>query len=249
MIKTEAEIAADKERSQQMKDEKEKLSKDRKDRMRELEKRSVMLAKKTDLEVAEIAKKQAVRNMAEKKLDLNSDVVKLLNSMAKRASAFTIRDQQLEEKARIADIEKEYDDRINMLIEIDRLKDIQRREEEENAKRLKRVEDRKVINEQIDDRQRSRMLALEAREQENQAMRGLMKKYADEDANLTAQKLAERENSRKAVLRANADAIERKKQAKEAEKKELEDIIIYQTLKDHELLRREVGIFLHFLYI
>mmetsp|Transcript_29954 Transcript_29954/g.50114 ORF Transcript_29954/g.50114 Transcript_29954/m.50114 type:complete len:488 (+) Transcript_29954:19-1482(+) len=239
VIKSEAEIQADKERAERIKEEKEKLSKERKDRMKELEKRSVLLAKKSDVEVAVEAKKAALRAMAEKKLTSNSDTVKLLNSMAQRAIAFTIRDQQLEEKDRLASIEKEFDARMDVEIEIDRLKDIKRREEEEVYKKTKRVEDRKTINEQIAGRQRQRMLALEAREQENQAMRSLMQKYKDEDAVAAAEKAVTMEASRKAVLRANAEAIERKKLAREAEMKEMEDILIYQALKDRELAKRE----------
>jgi hypothetical protein len=221
VIKTDAEIQADREQAELLKEQREKLSKERKDRMKELEKRSVLLAKKSDVEIAEIAKKQAIRNMAEKKLDMNADVVKLLNSMAQRATAFTIRDQQLEEKERLAKIEKEYDERMDVRIEIERVQDIMRREEDEKAKKTKRFEDRKVINEQIAARERMRMLSLEAREQENQAMRNVMEK------------------SRKAVLLANADAIARKQMAREMEKKEMEDILIYQALKDQELAKRE----------
>ncbi len=207
--------------------------------MKELEKRSVMLAKKSDVEIAEIARNKAIRNMAEKKLDENADVVKLLNSMAQRATAFTIRDQQLEEKERLAKLEKEYDERLDVMIEIDRVQDIMKREHEEQYRKTKRVEDRKVINEQIAARERMRMLSLEAREQENQAMRNMMKRYEDEDRTQAAARAIEMEKSRKAVLLANADAIERKKQAREMEKKEMEDILIYQALKDQELARRE----------
>lgn len=99
--------------------------------MRELEKKAEKLAKKSDMELAEIARKQALREMAEKQIDDNSDVVKLLNSMAQRAAAFTIRDQQLEEKHRLESIEKEIDKRKDVEMEVDRIKDIQRREEEE----------------------------------------------------------------------------------------------------------------------
>lgn len=208
-------------------------------KMKELEKRSVLLAKKSDIELAEIAKKQALKDKAEKKLTSNSDAVKLLNSMAQRAIAFTIRDQQLEEKARLEKIEKEHEDKINILIEIDRIKDIQHREEEEAYKKFKRVDDRKVINHQIAERERERMLAIEAREQENQAMRNLMQRYQDEDAENSARRAIEMEKSRKAVIVANAQAIERKKLARDAEKKEMEDILIYQALKDKELAKRE----------
>jgi len=239
VIKSEAEIQADREYAERMKEEKDKLSKDRKDRMKVLEKRSQLLAKKSDVEVAEAAKKNAIRSQAEKKLDSNSDVVKLLNSMAQRAIAFTIRDQQLEEKDRLAAIEKEFDSRMDVVIEIDRLKDIKQREEESKFKQTKRVEDRKTINEQIAGRQRQRMLQLEAREQENQAMRGLMKKYESEDAITAANKAVVMEKSRAAVLLANDQAIQRKKAARDLEKKEMDDILVYQALKDQELSRRD----------
>lgn len=216
-----------------------KKSKERKDRMRELEKRAEQLAKKSDVEIAEIARKQAIREMAEKQIDYNNDVVKLLNSMAQRAAAFTIRDQQLEEKHRIESLQKEIDQRKNVEIELDRLKDIQRREEEERYKKVKRVEDRKVIDEQIEARQRARLLSLEAREQENQSMRNLMKRYEDEDRLNAERRQVEIEKSRVEVIRANEDAIRRKKEAKLREKKEMEDILIYQAMKDAELAKRE----------
>lgn len=98
VIKTEQEIQADREEAQRIKEERDKLSKQRKDRMKELEKRAVLLAKKSDSEVAEIAKKQQIREAAEKQIDDSLDAVKLLNSMAARATAYSIRDQQLEEK-------------------------------------------------------------------------------------------------------------------------------------------------------
>jgi hypothetical protein len=207
--------------------------------MKELEQRSVLLAKKTDIELAEMSKQQAIREAAEKKLVSNADPVKLLNSMAQRAIAFTIRDQQLEEKRRLEQIEKEHEDRMNIIVEIDRVKDIKRREEEESYKKAKRIEDRKVINQQIAERERERMLALEAREQENLAMRNLMKKYKDEDTNDAIKKSHEMEESRKAIIIANERAIELKKLAKEAERKELDDILLYQSLKDKEIARRE----------
>jgi len=47
------------------------------------------------------------------------------------------------------------------------------------------------------------------------------------------------ERSRAEVIAANEDAIRRKREARLAEKKEMEDILIYQALKDAELAKRE----------
>lgn len=208
-------------------------------KMLELEKRAAALAKKSDMEIADIARKDALKAMAAEQMDQNSDVVKMLNSIAMKAAAYSIRDKQLEDKKRIEEQEKEFDRRMDVMIEMDRLKDIQRREQEEIFKRTKRVEDRKVINEQIDQRQRQRMLALEAREQENQAMRNLMKKYEDEDAKNAALRQIEIEKSKVEVVAANEEAIRRKREAREREKKEMEDILLYQAMKDAELAKRE----------
>lgn len=251
-------MQADREYALKLKEERDKLSKERKDRMKELEKKAVLMAKKSDWEVQEIAKKDALRAYAEKQLDENNDVVKLLNSMAQRAVAYSIRDQQLEEKERLAHLEREADKRTDMLIEIDRycgppsknlitlsnilihrLKELQRREQEEKEKKAKRLTDRLVINEQIAQRERARMLQMEAREQENQNMRTLMKKYEEEDAVAAAKRAVQIEKSREEVMIANADAIRRKKEAREKEKQEMEDILMYQALKDAELQKRE----------
>lgn len=239
VIKSEAELIAEREMAETIKAEKEKKAKERKEKMRELEKRAALLAKKSDIEVAEESKRQTIRDLAAEKIDQNSDVVKLMNSMAQRAAAFTIRDQQKEDKKRVEESQKEIDERMNVMVEIDRLKDIQQREEEEKYKKIKRVEDRKVINDQIAFREKQKLLQLEAREQENVGMRKLMERYADEDQRVMERKKVEIEKSRVEVVRANEDAIRRKREARDLERKEMEDMLIYQAQKDAELARRE----------
>ena len=171
-IKTAMDIEEERRRFEQQKQEKEKIARDRKTKMRELEKRALKLIKKSDEQIAQEAREDAVRNMAAIKRDGESDVVKLLSSMATRAAAFTIRDKQLEEKKQREHVEEEYERRMDILMELDRVKvcrvclfgvpgglcpvlpslilyadriqDIQRREAEDAEKIYKRVEDRKV---------------------------------------------------------------------------------------------------------
>lgn len=239
IIKTEADLAEEREQAMRAREEKERKARDRIARMKELEKRAAQLSKKSDEEIAAEARKQAIRDAAGKQRDQNSDVVKMLNSMAQRAAAYSIRDQQLEEKHRLAEIEKQIEKRQDLLVEMDRITEIQKREQEEAEKRRKRFDDRKVITEQIEMRERQRMLELEAREQENLAMRSLMKKYEDEDAVTAERRQRAIEQSRLEVIKANEDAIRRKRDAKEAEKKEVEDLLLYQAMKDAELAKRE----------
>ena len=238
-IKTPIEEAQEKAWLLEQKEEREKKSKARKDRMKELEKKSEAMAKKSDIEVANIARNEAIRAMASQKIDENSDMVKLLTSLAARASAFTIRDAQLVEKEDRERKEDEYTRAMDMEMEIDRLRDLQRREKEESEKRAKRIEDRKVITEQMEYRKRMKLLAGEAREQENMAMRELAKKYSADDKEAARIRAIEIEKSRKEVLLANEESLRRKREARELEKKEVQDILIYQQLKDAEMLKRE----------
>jgi cell division protein FtsL len=62
-----------------------------------------------------------------------------------------------------------------------RSQDIRRKEAEFSEKAMKRRDDRKWINLQIQQNERTRMLELESREQENVAMRSMMAKYKQED--------------------------------------------------------------------
>jgi len=238
-IKTEEELRQEREAALRQQEEREKISRDRKARMIALEEKAKKNAKKSDAELAKAARDQAIREMAEEKLVDETDLVKMLTTLGARAAAFTIRDRQLEEKKKREEAELEYDRRLDMMMEVDRLKDLQRRDEEENYKRSKRFEDRKVITEQIEERRRMKLIAAEAREQENIAMRNMIQKYAEEDKRTAEKRRAEVERSRLEVLAANEKAIQRKKDAKLQEKMEMDEILRYQAQRDAELARRE----------
>jgi hypothetical protein len=166
-------------------------------------------------------------------------VFKVLTSMSARAVAFTLREKQLEEKHQREEAEREYDRSLDIVMEIDRIKDIEKREREELYKRAKRIEDRKVITEQMEQRQTVKLLAAELREQENHAMRSLMKKYENEEEETAAKRKITIEKSRAEVKAANESAIQRKLDAKLLQKKEMEDILIYQAQRDAALAKRE----------
>jgi hypothetical protein len=236
---TEAQLQADRERALELKAAKERKAAERKTRMKELEKKALASAKKSDSEVAEESRAATLRALAQEKVDKNSDVVKMLNSMSARAIAFTVRDRQMHELEERERTQAEIDRRLDILMEIDRLKDLDRRESEEREKITKRAKDREVITEQIKVREKMRLLELEAREQEGVAMRSTMAKHLEEDKRNAEIRQKEVEKSRAEVALANAASIEGKKAAKQAAKKEMEDILIYQAMKDAELAKRE----------
>ncbi|CAM9833404.1 unnamed protein product [Heterosigma akashiwo] len=177
VLKTEQDLINEREAAEAEREIKERKAMARKKKMLEMEAEAKAKAKKSDLEVEKIARDQQIRQMAEAKMTEETDLVKLLNTLGARAAAFTIRDQQLENKKRQEESELEYERRMEMLMELNRLKDLQRQEAEEAAKAAKRVEDRRVIEEQIAAREKRKLLAEEAREQENKAMLAQLQKF------------------------------------------------------------------------
>lgn len=239
LIQTEEQILEEKARREAIKAEKEKKARDRKAKMIALEDVAKKKAQKTESQLIKEARDQAIRDMAEEKRIDGTDVVKLLNTLGTRAAAFTIRDVQKQDKIRREQVESEHERRLDMMMEVDRIKDLQRREEEEEIKRSKRHEDRKVITEQIEERRRMKLIAAEAREQENMAMRRMVEKYAEDDRIAAIKRQKEIERSRLEVIAANENAIARKKEAKQREIDEMNDVLRYQAEQDAKMAARE----------
>ena len=118
-------------------------------------------------------KANSAKNGRKANTEQSQDVVKLLDSCFQRAAAFTVRDKQLKEKELEEKREKDYERMMEVSMEVNRLKDIEAREKEEEARNRKRVQDRKVIEHQIRERQHQRLLQDEARDQENKTMLSL----------------------------------------------------------------------------
>jgi hypothetical protein len=226
-------------RAKELRDAKEKKSRERKEHMKRLQLESSDPKFLTDSDAIENMRQQAIKQAAAEKIDQNKDVIKLLNSLSSRAIAFTIRDKQLEDKHRRESLENEYTRRMDMIMELDRLKDLKAREELESWKASKRVEDRKTITSQMEEKSHARLLEKEAKEQENMAMRNLMKRYEDEEEANGKRRKEAIEMSKIEIITANDDAIRRKREAKDREKKDVEEALLYLALKDAEMAKRE----------
>ena len=238
-IRTAADVQREREEVEAAQEEKHRQARARKERMLKLEESAKAKARKSDMELDREARKGAVRAMADKALDENLDLVKMLNTLGARAAAFTIRDQQLEEKQHLDAKKREYEERMDVLMEIDRLTDLRKRDSIETHRRLKRVEDRKVIVEQIQARTKKKLLEEELLEQENQGMLALVAKYKREDYEQEVKHREEVVLARQEVMAANEAAIRRKELAKQREREEEESILLYQARKDDALRARE----------
>mmetsp|Transcript_16397 Transcript_16397/g.30661 ORF Transcript_16397/g.30661 Transcript_16397/m.30661 type:complete len:489 (-) Transcript_16397:98-1564(-) len=239
VLKSAADEEADLQKLEAIRAEKEKISRARKAKMMALEDEAKRKAKKSASEEISEARAQAIRKQAQEKIDQQNDLVKLLNTYSQRAMAFTIRDQQMADKHRRDAMEGEYEKRMDIAMEIDRLKELSAREKQENAKLSKRISDRSVIIDQIEARKKNKILQEEAREQENKQMLQTIKKYEEEDAVAAKKREEDIAKSRIEVIKANKASIEAKKNNKLREKEEVDMILAYQAKQDAKMRARE----------
>ncbi|GMI43222.1 hypothetical protein TrCOL_g2613 [Triparma columacea] len=239
ILRSQAEEDAEAARIEAIRAEKEQVARARKARMIKMEDEAKAKTKKSQSEEISEQRAQAIRKMAVEKIDQQNDLVKLLNTYSQRAMAFTIRDQQMADRHRREAMEAEYEKRMDIAMEIDRLKELAAREKEENSKLSKRIEDRSVIIDQIEARKKMKILQEEAREQENKQMLQTIKKYEEEDKIAAEKKEVEIAKARVEVIKANKDAINAKKHLKLREKEEVEMILAYQAKQDEKMRQRE----------
>ncbi len=185
------------------------------------------------------ADKDLIRRQAQETIDKDENISKLLNTCSQRAAAFAVRDKQLKDKKEREKQEREYERIMDISMEVDRLKEISRREEEENAKIRKRVSDRKVIEQQIEERRLQRLLAEKNKDVENKNMLELIKKRKAEEEELEKKRKEEAQALRLDTLKMNEEAVKQKLAMKEIEKEEEEIILAFQAQRDEDMRKRE----------
>ena len=179
------------------------------------------------------------KNEIKVKTEQSQDVVKLLDSCFQRASAFTIRDKQLKEKELKKKLERDYERMMEVSMEVNRLKDIEAREKEDEVRIKKRLQDRKVIEDQIRERRHQRLLQDEARDQENKVMLAKIKSFQEEDEKRIKERKEAAKKAQKEVIERNKDILKEREAKKALEKEEDERILVYQLEKEETMKRRE----------
>eukprot|EP00455_Lapot_gusevi_P029409 TRINITY_DN3149_c0_g6_i1.p1 TRINITY_DN3149_c0_g6~~TRINITY_DN3149_c0_g6_i1.p1 ORF type:complete len:359 (+),score=98.14 TRINITY_DN3149_c0_g6_i1:150-1226(+) len=150
-----------------------------------------------------------------------------MNQVMLYAKCVTVRDAQVQEKSAISADRSEEERKMDMAMELERLKALRMYEERE----LKRVEDRKkgaaVIRAQIEEREQERLRRLELKQQEQDAMLRHIDRMKDEDR---AESIKKKEGSRRLmeeVALANAEQIRLKNRQQEMEREEELQIASY----------------------
>ncbi len=219
-----------------------RISEEQKERARERARARKEHMIKLDLEVNEknkLAKKESKQPQVQKNEQKSEDIIKQLKTCKQRAAAFAIRDQQIQDKEIREKEERDYERLMDLEMEMDRLKDLQTREHEKEAKLKKRIADRKVIEDQIKERQHHRLLQEEARDQENRKMLETMKRYEREDATKALQRKEDAKKAKEEIIMYNEQILAGREAAKAFEKKEEEMIVQYLAQREEVLRKRE----------
>ena len=196
-------------------------------------------------ELEKAAAKAAELQQARRKQDENIDEVKRMNQVMLYAKCVTVRDAQVLEKKAISAEKSEDERRIDMAMELERLKALRMYEERE----VKRIEDRKkgaaVICAQIEEREQERLRKLELKQQEQEAMLRHIERMKEEDLKETIKKKDASRRLMEDVALANAEQIRLKARQHEMEQEEERQIAEYireKQLREQAAVEEQIHI-------
>lgn len=215
------------------------VAKQRKEHMVKLSEEAARRAPKSEIEQIFAAEKEQTLRRANVLKDQAHDSVKLMKTLGARAQAFTIRDQQLKVKSELEDEHHVYDEKMNMRMEIERLEGLKRQEEIDETKKTKRYADRKVLEDQIEERRRQREKEAGVIAQEAAEMLAKIKQQQEEEAEKERQKAARAQKTMEEIKHFNDDTQARKMELKRQQKDEEDRILAYQLKKAEDQRRQE----------
>ena len=182
----------------------------------------------------------AARNRAEVQMDEAMDEVKTMNRMMLYSKCVTIRDAQLEEKKHIKAEAQEEERRMDLAMEIERIKALDEYEAREAARREARLAGAAVLMKQIEDRARERTRQEELLDMDRRQMLSEIQRMKDEDAEEARRRREGGAALLADVAQANAAQLERKREAREFEREEDARIAAYLAERDRREIEAEL---------
>ncbi len=170
-------------------------------------------------------KNETLLTKAQKAMDEELDDVKHMNKMVHYAKCATIRDKQLEEAKELEKLKKEDDQRMDIMMEIERLKALKFHEEREKVRQETQRQGALVIVDQIKEREQQRMREQELKDKEQKQMLKQIAELQQDEIKQQENKVIRAKELMETVKEANRKAIDIK-QKKTMEEKELDNKIL-----------------------
>ena len=212
----------------------------RRERMEAVEANRAETKESSETESLQRAEALATRNRAEILLDEALDEVKNMNQMMLYSKCVTIRDAQLEEKKHIKAEAQEEERRMDLMMELDRLKALDLYEKREVKRREERVRGAAVLVKQIEDRARERTRQEELLEMDRRHMLSEMQRMKDEEQEEARRKRESGAALLAEVASANAAQLDRKRIVREFEREEEARIAAYLAEKDRRDMEEQM---------
>ena len=159
-------------------------------------------------------------------VDPNDDAIKDLNILCKHAKIATIRDRQLDERKQMENLYKKKEERLDLMMELERLKEIKFKEEKEKQIKKLNNESKEIIIDQILDNERVRIKKREMIEKEKIQMKLQLEKFEEEEKKRILHEKQLKEARIRECLNVDKFALLLKQKKKIEEKEE--------ELKDHK---------------
>lgn len=209
-------------------------SKARKTKMVEMDQQRAQKVKPEEWQTQEKVKADTLLSKAQKKIDEDLDDVKHMNQMVLYSKVVTVRDKQLNENKRLEQEYIEEQKKLDIMMEIERLKALKIEEEREAKKAVQRIRGKQVIVDQIQERTVQRMKEQEIRDKERLQLLANIDKMKKEDEVQAEQKRGQIQVLMRQAAEANQQAILQKDKRKVEEKALEDEIINYQKDKDRK---------------
>lgn len=178
-------------------------------------------------------KNETLLTKAQKAMDEDLDDVKDMNNMVHFAKCVTIRDRQLEEAKELERLKKEDDQKMDLMMEVERLKAIKFNEEKEKLKKVNQKQGALVIVDQIQEREHQRVKIQELKEKEQKQMLKHMKELQEEEIKAQERKVIRARELMETVKQSNLEAT-KIKDKKILEEKEFDKEIVKYNQKKAE---------------
>lgn len=233
-IKTKEQVLQEKKLAEEQKQAAMAKSKAKKARMQEMDAQRATKVQPSDYQRGQMNKNGTLLSKAQKQLDDEMDDVKQMNQMVLYSKVVTIRDKQLDENKKLESEWVEEQKKLDLMMEIERLKVLKEEEEREVRKAGARKQGAQVIVDQIQERTIQRMKEQEIRDKERLELHANLDKMKREDEVAQETKKDRINTLMRQAAEANAQALVEKSRRTREEKDHEEQIIAYQRARDQK---------------
>ena len=146
--------------------------------------------------------------------------VRIMDKMCLYAKTSTTRDKQLKERKEMENIYRKKEEKIDLMVEIERLKELKMQEDKEKQLQKMKQNGKQIILDQIEDNKKARLKQKELEEKEKLQLLKIIEEEQKKEQELNLIRIKEAEKRIQESVEANQKAILAKKERIKAEREE-----------------------------